>query len=503
MSGRYPSPSNPFEDFETACLKVYYPDKPSFFRALMGQVAELESRYIWDVDGDILAANRLQTVWITHGEMTRAGQKQGCIEQSQLDELNDYIEELENMNITVQSNGCCPDVDVDLELPDGTPLPTVNIPINPDDIFGEQPNQWDDSGQVPPDGWPDYQAWDDARCALANYTVDAWVEYAEKLDTAENNASVILDIVSVLLLIVPVPFLKTKGFLTVAKWVAKLLAFLNLTEEYLDYVQIMADFIDENREDLVCFMYAASDTGSIASYWYSLWEIFGNGDARITGLAQGVRDALDDFIQTYISDFALTFADYVASKYIPVDYVPTVDCQTCVQNPAPLGYEYIPMVFNSILTYGEGTGTSNAGHTVIADGLEFSFDANAAGRAITPSIVVDVPPDRPIDRYRGYRFTLEAVTNCANARWASFRAWDGAVTEVIAGEYHFLREQNTYPDPLAGMDGLYTGIDVNPNTCLPDNLIAGLAIGTRALAAGNVVFRVKNMEWIVEYAALC
>lgn len=341
--GRYDAPTDPYQTFEKGCLKVYFPDDPFLFRALMGQLTELESRFMWDTQGDIVAAEKLEQDWLEAGEMTRMEQEDGCpdleeCEQTiidltvQLEDCQNQLEEIENMEITVNCNCGCQSNCVPippLVNPDDTNVELTPVEIDPNDPFGENVPTWDDVAETPPEGFVDWQDFVDSRCLLANYGVDAFLETARKLDEAENKASVIVDIASLLLLLAPIPVAKTRGFLVAVKWVAKAAAFLNLVEEGFDWLQFVEDFVQDNKEDMICAAYNAASVESAASSWVSSLQSFLAAYPAFVALSQVARDALEEFFVDLLTDVAPLIANAAAKVYIPSGYVAGFDCQAC------------------------------------------------------------------------------------------------------------------------------------------------------------------------------
>lgn len=342
--GRYLTPPNPYDELETGCLRIYYPDNPFFYRALWGQITELESRWIWDTDGDIDAANHIEQLWRGAGAITRQNELLGCgdieeCEQTiidltiQLEQCQDALQELENMQINVNCNcGCCGNP---INLPEpiadnGSPIETVTVPIDPNDPLGEDVPTWDDETETPPDGFPTWQDYTDNRCLLANWVIDGFLGTVEALDEAENRASVIVDIASLALLLVPLPIGKTKGFMTVVKWVVKLVAFLELVEEPLDYLQWIADAVAERKQDIICDFYNLQSTQEKSNAMVDalLEEIAGNSEYG--QMALEAKAKFDDWLTAVVNDIATAGDSWAVKNLIPEDYVPTVDCAQCV-----------------------------------------------------------------------------------------------------------------------------------------------------------------------------
>lgn len=342
--GRFIAPSNPYEEFEIGCVRVYYPEHPLLFAALAGQLYELGQRYRWDTGDDIDAADKLGQDWLEAIEMTLAGKPDGCPPTDeecqqividltvQLNECQQQLQEYETMEINVTC-GCCDspagDLTPTLLDPAGDPITTSPIPVDPNSPFDEQIPTFDTGTQTPPAGWANWQDFVDARCLLANYWIDLCLEGAQKLDDAENAFSAILDIVAFAQILLPNPISTAAGFLKIMSWVSKVGDIVDEAEGILDWVQVLADGFDEVKEELVCAVANTSDlqlTAEVVALKLiqttsvvALLDVL-NFDTRIA-----LQELLESMIETAVG--AVHRPDTLAD--IPASYVPEIDCNNC------------------------------------------------------------------------------------------------------------------------------------------------------------------------------
>ena len=517
--GRYIAPSDPYQPFGTGCLKVYFPDDPLFFRALMGQIAELESRFIWDTDGDVPAADHIEQLWLVKGEQTRAEQEDPCADcsdvQQQLDECQQQLEEINNMEITVNCNcGTCAPIQPLPELvdPTGQTIDVTCVYVDPENPNDEGVPSWDDQTQTPPAGYPDWQTFVDNRCLMANYMVDAFLETAEKLDDAENRSSVILDIVSLALLFIPIPVGKTKGALTVLKWVSKLAAFLQLVEEPLDYLQWFQDIVADDKQTMVCFIYQAQDPQTMVDNFTTFMQDSLDLIPGYTSLAQDAQNAFSDYMVSLAEDILPLAQNFAASTFVPDDYVAEIDCTQC-DNPAPEGFEYVKMDVEAVLSHSVGGGASGFSGTVQGDGsLLMSFTGTGSGSLVDCTFSAVKPPVRTDAKYLGFVLDFTSPTNVQDnmirvrlpASPVNGSMWDGDLLTQPIARHHMLRDDGAasppqYPTPAAP-EFKFVGVSVNVQAC--DTNSRDIRIGYWSAASGVAEITVSGF-WVVKLNAAC
>lgn len=341
--GRYLAPPDPYQNLETGCLKVYFPDDPFFFKALMGALSTLESRFIWDTGGDIDAADHIEQVWLQHGELTRATQDSGCQDTAeceetiidltnQVQELEQQIEEYENMNITVNCN-CCNTVN-GIQLPNPADYPC--IPLNPDDPFDETVQTWDYGDEIPPAGYDDWQSFIDDRCRAANWFVDSYISMVGNLDLVERQLSIggaVMDVAALVLAALPGPIGDWAGVAVMVKWVVLIADGLADVVEDLedlgDWMQTSVDAIEANKEELICAAYRMTTVEYLTEFFTTFFGGYISPDLVAAGADTTAVDFMRDLMTPLATWLANKAANGFANQNIPDDYVPSVVCTNC------------------------------------------------------------------------------------------------------------------------------------------------------------------------------
>lgn len=517
--GRYDAPPNPYEEFTEGCIRVYFPDNPFLFRALMGQLTELESRFRWDTGGDIAAAEKLEQDWLSAGEKTRQFQDAGCPDTEdcqqtiidltiQLEQCQNELQELEDMDITVNCNcGCCGgDYPLPvIEDPTQTPIELVPVNINPDDPFGEDVPEWDDITQTPPPGFTDWQDFLDSRCLMSNYAVDAFLETARKLDEAENKASVLVDIASLLLLFAPIPVGKTKGFLTAVKWVAKVAAFLDITEEAFDWLQWIEEIVTDNRDDFVCWAYQATSAEAGAEQWASQLTSMMSAYPAIAALTVVARDAIIDAMTSMARDFAPMAQDAVARFYVPSDYVATFDCINCLEIA---GYDFTAGFVSSVDSLAVGSGISGEAFSMAPGGVSVNITGTttAADRTLAANLEMVTPAISGDWRYVGMTFKITGTNigtlNIFQYNPGAGSLWDTNEYMPNEGIIHLMRDVATdYPDTIQGVTEVNKSTSINIDTCTLT--ASGIRLGIRTGGAGAIDFTISDFQWVRKLDRAC
>lgn len=343
MAGRYIAPADPFSINETACLMVFYPDEPFFRRALHGQLTELERRHVWDTGGDLTAANKCEELWRQHGQQTRENEPLGCQSDEdcqqtiidltlQLEQCQEYIEELENMEITVNCNcGCCSD-GIQLPNPNGYPC----TPLDPQDPFGDNVPTWDYVNETPPPGYDDWQSFLDDRCRAANWFVDSYIQMVESLDLAERKLSIggsLLEVAALVIAALPGPVGDWAGVAVVLKWVVALVdALANVVddlEDLGDWLQTTTDAIEANKQELICAAYSMTTVDYLKDFFVTFFAGYVSPELASAGYNSTVTDFMRDAVTPLAEYLANKVADGFANQNIPDDYVPSYDCANC------------------------------------------------------------------------------------------------------------------------------------------------------------------------------
>lgn len=345
---RYIAPPEPFEVYEMGCLRVYYPDNPFLFMALRGQLTYLESRFVWDTDGDIVAAEKLAQDWLRAGLLTQAAIGQGCgdvdeCQQTiidltiQINLLNEQIEEYQNMVVTVNCNcGCCDSCEnfPTPTLPPGTE--PVNVPLDPNDPFGTDVPTWDDENEIPPPTYDDYPTFIAGRCKAANWFVDSYLQMVNEADLIERKLSLgasLLEVASVVLAMLPGPVGDYAGIVVIANNVKRVLSALSEVVEGLedlgDWLQFGSDAVEANKNELVCGAYRMTSVEWFDEFFLTFFAGRITPELEAEGASPGVLDVLRDLMAPLAHDLAVRANNAFANQQIPADYVPSVDCANC------------------------------------------------------------------------------------------------------------------------------------------------------------------------------
>lgn len=224
----------------------------------------------------------------------------------------------------------------------GDPIATTCLPLDPNNPTGDLEGiEWDDLLETTPPGWTDFNEFSNHRCIIANYAIDAFGASVKKIDEIENILSPVLDVLSLVLLVVPVPIGKLRGAATLLKWVSKLrvatVAAKNLVdngEEILDYAQMIDDWIVENRQTAVCLAYSATNTPELTA------ELLSQITALFPQEAGEFMDkyisALSDYLNTVLGDTIDTMMTAKAVELIEEGYQPKINCAAVCGQPVPI-----------------------------------------------------------------------------------------------------------------------------------------------------------------------
>jgi hypothetical protein len=386
-------PDQPETD-DYVCYIVRVPNKPAYISAFFGAWHKLTQWLSWEKRGDTSAA-------IAAEQFRRFEPLPlAC-------DIADEIDETGNMTITVnvnlESNCNCGDTTInlpELTLPDGTTIETVCLPVDPNNPTNEPvENPFDDATETAPPGWPDYPTFTDARCDLAAYVVDSFVDFVEDSDRIEREISagaVIFDIASILLLLVPVPIGKLKGLVTFAKYVSAfagiLLQVASNLEAVNDWLQMAADKIRENRTELICAIYNANNEPEIRQFVDVVMTQIFDDVPIFVNLPDGIQNQLENWLKPIAADFAVSVSSYLLAQEIPTAYVGNFDCATCGEseihiqsrNNANQIIETYPMAigvsvwvtqlkYDSYGPFGEYKFVTNAGNDVHVDSDQFAI----------------------------------------------------------------------------------------------------------------------------------
>lgn len=309
------------------CVILRIPDREEYIDAFYDAYDSLCRWLSWEQRGDTSArdAGRLfrnyQPLWVD------------C-------EIPENIDEDGNMtiqvNVTTNCNcggcGCCNDYPVP-NLPTGTDPTTV--PLDPTDPLGSTPT-WDDEAQIPPPGYEDYQSWLDDRCRAANWTVDSFLEVVRNADIAERKLSAggaIMEVVALIIAALPGPIGDWAGTVVIIKWVtavsAAILDAAGYLEEANDYLQLAADKVEENKQELICGLYQMTTVEWFTAFFISFFGGYVSPELESAGADPTITNWVRDLVTPLATNLAERAANGFASMSIPEGYVPGLDCSTC------------------------------------------------------------------------------------------------------------------------------------------------------------------------------
>lgn len=525
MNGRYLAPPDPYENFEVGCLRVYYPDSPLLFRALRAQLTYLESRFVWHTGGDIDAAEKLEQDWLSAGALTFAAIGDGCpdtedCEQTiidltiQLQQCQDYIQELENMEITVNCNcGCCNDYTVPTD-PNGDPYPV--IPVNPNDPLDQEAPTFDPVNQVPPDGYDTWQDFDADRCRAANWFVDSYIQFVKDADIAERKLSAgaaIMEVVALLLAALPGPVGDYAGVVVIIRWITRMVSILaevvDELEDLNDWLQLAADEVEANKENLVCAAYSMTSPEWLKEFFATFFAGYVTPEMQSGGASATVITAVRDIFDSLFQGMADRVSDGFANQRIPEDYVAQYTCGNCAQAG---GFTYVPMTVDSVLADRSHGSYATVDWTISADGSSVHCDVSPGIGFATAEFGLDDPGIQP-SQVVGIAVTVQGEN--VNLMGMFRTLWSNLTGDsdhfYPAGTYHTVVGPNNqnYPSNLPGVDTidkfdwLRLGAATGNETC---DLTGKLSI---AIGAGPAVdntpfsFNITGMFWILDDSAAC
>jgi len=350
---------------------------------------------VWETEGDIEAARKIEQDWLQAGEMTRASQEEACTGceselldlQNELDECKEELEVYNNMNITINS-GCCSDFETQLdENSNEYPL----VPLNPNDPFDTIYPTWDNEQQVPPDGYDDWAEFTSQRCLAANWFVDSYIDIVENLDLIERQASIgtaILDIGSLILAALPGRIGNYAGIVVIVRWVSEIVRALTLIvddlEDFGDWLQVSVDAIEANKEELVCAAYRMSSVEWLQEFFLTFFAGNISPELANAGYSSSVVDGMRAILAPLADGLASKVNSAFSNMNIPVGYLPSFDCSSCEELadgyflPLP-GYRWIklPMVAAIATTCdAEGSPVTSAGNE---DGMQIDRIITGSG----------------------------------------------------------------------------------------------------------------------------
>lgn len=292
------------------------------------------------------------------------------------------------------------------------------VPLNPNDPLGEIPPVWNDEEETPPNGWPDYPTFDAARCRAANWFVDSFLIIVRESDLAERHMSLglaITEIAAIIIKALPGPVGEWAGTVAILRWLTRIVAILagaiGVLEELNDYLQIAADKIEENKEELICAAYRMTSVEYLTAFFTTFFGGYISPELAAAGADTTMVDRVRKWVTPLAEALAPRVYDAFANQKIPAAYVPSFDCANC-ENAAPLGFEFVPAALVGAAGF-VGSGASNPVATVLdTDNSSLTFDAGSPGRtgrndhqfAARPALGEG-------DEWVGFGFTPDGVSN--------------------------------------------------------------------------------------------
>lgn len=266
----YPNPQQiPLTDdvsFRGIC--VYVPDKPEYLQALLGSLHGLSQWVVWERDNE-QSARRSAELWGLANMQTLATWAtdcQGCGEMAfDCETMKDCLIEIAkaiSVNVTV-NNSCgggdestfyCVNDDGTITInpppvsDTGTPPATLPPDINPVPVV--EPGDGE-----PPDGWETWEDFDASACNAANAYVDTVIKSFRFFDSFIGR-----DLPQMTVLVISVTALLSGGLANLFSRATILLIGEVLYEllqlDWLgDEFEEIAQWIEENRQELVCLLY--------------------------------------------------------------------------------------------------------------------------------------------------------------------------------------------------------------------------------------------------------
>lgn len=346
---------------------VYVPDCPEYVMALMGSLTGLGQWVNWERD-DEKSATRSAELWRMANEKTVESWASDCggdCMTFNCDEMKDCLIEIAkaiSVNVNVTNRNRCGGGASSTTLycvnDDGTI--TINPPAVDDDIAPpvmplpdgwEIPEPLDPDGE-PPDGWETWADYDADACEAANALVDWSFQASTRL--AEFFTQDIYGITAIFAVVVNVYTLgwaaifSSAFFLKLAEALRRLWDNTELVDELLTGA---ADYIAENRQELVCMLYenrynAADWENQLVTLW---------AQSTAGGLAsQNNQPFYYDVLKYLVAGFTALNQLYHAVTYkLPTDQF--LSCGACLD-----GGLWVPQYssgYGGVTTYSESVNT--------------------------------------------------------------------------------------------------------------------------------------------------
>jgi len=323
---------------------VYLPDDPQFIANFVGAYTFFTKWLAYERDDDKTGKKAADMMWAAYEKTMESFYGSGCGDEMAFDceTMKDCLIEVAEaikLNVTVNNYVSGGDDSTLYCVDDGgnvtiNPPPIGNLPVQPtipppvDDITPIDDGRPPDEGE-PPVGWDTWAEYDSDACQAANATVEYGYQWAIRLsdfltEDIYTMASILVVIVNILTLGWGVLFERA-----LLVKIAELVAKMQLWGQPIGFAfQELADYIDDNRQEMVCELYQQRTS---ASNWSNLLI------ARLLGASAGVFEDISargtwQEILGYI--FPENLAANVLYKAFTWKGVTTnfIDCSSCVQN---------------------------------------------------------------------------------------------------------------------------------------------------------------------------
>lgn len=293
------------------CVLVFYPDDPLYYAALIGSLSFLGTWVAWEKDGTT-RARQAAIAWKEANEATMAN----C--------LDDLVTALAGIQAAIenQENICAPVVNVDSCCP--------ATPSIPDDETGNDPPAnttpiGDPSSDPPPDGYPTWPDYFDAKCLAANYIADKVIQLANSIATFASMGVIMFvqNLVTQMSLIIPSGWLLALGGWVMSNAVVNLIIIND--DDGLPIFTEFADALETNKSDFVCSLYSWLSADN------ALTAVSAFIDAIIDTLNISAlsKTALSAFWGMLLSSRFMNWYTEELEAIVPEGYTGTIDCASC------------------------------------------------------------------------------------------------------------------------------------------------------------------------------
>jgi hypothetical protein len=359
--------------------------------------------------------------------------------------------------------------------PDGTPIETVCLPVDPENPSGEYPVEVvDEANLIPPTGWPDWNTFVDNKCRAANYMVDALIGAVNAIDEAENRTSILLHIVQLFLQFAPESLQRTSAWNKVLKWADALIAFVGDVEEIWDWAQTAVAKVEELRNEIVCIIYSSPDVVTAAA----AVAVATADELTASMVAAGVdgnnQALVIEFWETLVNDIVPRAYDYDWVLSIPDGYQAPYNCSACGGGGLGGDWVLVPVTYESVVVFGGDGGVTDHAITNLGAYIRLSALCDSPGDNARFVARFSCPEAAGMNVY-GWHLDTDNLVNISSA---------GVHTYNSGGDTHLTEcsNQNTPPVPqwcvredVATFE-LETGISTNVGAACPPPVF--LADGT-------------------------